>query len=74
MLYIYMPWYWVLSIAKSPCQLDLNVYFPHYCLCLFAPTEAEEAVKALDGRWFGGRVIKCEVYDDDKFQNNDLSH
>ncbi|XP_065904326.1 poly(U)-binding-splicing factor PUF60-like isoform X2 [Dysidea avara] len=36
--------------------------------------EAEEAVKALNGRWFGGRVIKCEVYDDDKFQNNNLSH
>ena len=37
-------------------------------------TEAEEAVKNLNGRWFGGRVIKCEIYDDDKFNNNDYSH
>jgi len=37
-------------------------------------TEAEEAVKNLDSRWFGGRVIKCEIYDDDKFNNNDYSH
>jgi len=52
--------------------IDSSIYVV-ICYCI-AHTEAEEAVKALDGRWFGGRVIKCEIYDDDKFQNNDLSH
>lgn len=37
-------------------------------------TEAEGAVKSLDGRWFGGKMIKAEVYDEAKFDNNDLSH
>ena len=37
-------------------------------------TEAEEAVKNPDGHWFGSRVIRCEIYDDDKFNNNDYSH
>lgn len=37
-------------------------------------SEAEAAVKSLDGRWFGGKMIKAEVYDEAKFDNNDLSH
>ena len=45
-----------------------------YNWCCFVFTEAEEAVKNLDGRWFGGRVIRCEIYDDDKFNNNDYLH
>lgn len=36
--------------------------------------EGEAAVKSLDGRWFGGKMIKAEVYDEAKFDNNDLSH
>ena len=36
--------------------------------------EAEAAVKSLDGRWFGGKMIKAEVYDEAKFDNNDLCH
>ena len=43
--------------------------------CVFATrTEAEAAAKALNGRWFGGRMIKAELYDQDKFEANDLSH
>ena len=37
-------------------------------------TEAEMAVKSLNGRWFGGRMITAEVYDQEKFETNDLSH
>lgn len=37
-------------------------------------TEAEVAKKSLDGRWFGGRVIKADIYDQDKFLANELSH
>jgi len=39
-----------------------------------APNEAENAIKALNGRWFGGRMITAEVYDQEKFETNDLSH
>lgn len=36
--------------------------------------EVEAAAKALDGRWFGGRLLKAELYDQEKFDANDLSH
>ena len=37
-------------------------------------TEAEQAKQFLDGRWFGGRVIKADIYDQGKFLANELSH
>lgn len=37
------------------------------------PAEAEKAFNALNGRWFGGRVIKAEPYDENKFSGGDLS-
>lgn len=37
------------------------------------PSEAEKAANALNGRWFGGRVIKAEPYDELKFSGGDLS-
>ena len=40
----------------------------------FVHAEAEAAISSLDGRWFGGRVIKADLYDQSKFDNNDLSH
>ena len=36
-------------------------------------TETENAANALNGRWFGGRVIKAEGYDELKFGAGDLS-
>ena len=36
--------------------------------------EAENTVNSLNGRWFGGRVITAELYDQAKFDANDLSH
>lgn len=39
-----------------------------------APPEAEKAIKALNGRYFGGRVVTAEVYDEEKFEANDLTH
>ena len=38
----------------------------------FASTEsASKARKALDQRWFGGRVVRCEFYDDFKFERGE---
>ncbi|RMX47423.1 hypothetical protein pdam_00002155 [Pocillopora damicornis] len=37
------------------------------------PSETEKAANALNGRWFGGRVIKAEGYDELKFGAGDLS-
>lgn len=37
------------------------------------PAEVEKAASALSGRWFGGRVIKAEPYDELKFGGGDLS-
>lgn len=36
-------------------------------------SETENAANALNGRWFGGRVIKAEGYDEIKFGAGDLS-
>lgn len=38
-----------------------------------SPNEAEAGVKALDGRWFGGKTVKAELYDEAKFKANQLS-
>eukprot|EP00117_Sycon_ciliatum_P046662 scpid68305/ scgid33395/ Poly(U)-binding-splicing factor PUF60-B len=39
----------------------------------FEHDSAVAAIKALDNRWFGGRVIKAETYAEEKFESNDLS-
>ncbi len=40
----------------------------------FCSLEAENAIKALDGRWFGGRVLGVQVYDQSKFNAKDYAH
>lgn len=35
--------------------------------------EAEAGVKGLDGRWFGGKTVRAELYDEAKFKANQLS-
>lgn len=40
---------------------------------LFSISETEKAVAALHNRWFGGRNIKAEEYDEGKFLASDLS-
>lgn len=35
--------------------------------------EAEAAQQALNGRWFGGRCIQCQIYDDVKYQAQDFT-
>lgn len=42
-------------------------------LFLFS-AEADKAIKALHGRYFGGRIVTAEVYDEEKFEANDLTH
>ncbi len=36
--------------------------------------EVEAAVKSLDGRWFGGKMIRADLYSQEKFEANDLTH
>ena len=36
-------------------------------------SEMEDACKSLNGRFFGGRVVKAERYDTDMYEANDLS-
>ncbi len=35
--------------------------------------EAEKTAETLNGRWFGGRMIKAELYDQATYQAEDLS-
>ena len=42
-------------------------------LSLSLSTEADAAVSSLDGRWFGGKMIKAQIYDQAKFEANELS-
>ena len=35
--------------------------------------EVEQAVANLNGRWFGGKTIRAEIYDDEKFEADDLT-
>ncbi|XP_064410514.1 poly(U)-binding-splicing factor PUF60 isoform X2 [Latimeria chalumnae] len=37
------------------------------------PSETHKAIQALNGRWFGGRKVIAEVYDQERFDNSDLS-
>ena len=37
------------------------------------PTAADKAISTLNGRYFGGRVVKAELYDQGSFDVNDLS-
>ncbi|XP_028825869.1 poly(U)-binding-splicing factor PUF60-B isoform X3 [Denticeps clupeoides] len=36
-------------------------------------TEMSKAIQALNNRWFAGRKVVAEVYDQDRFNNSDLS-
>lgn len=36
-------------------------------------SETHKAIQALNGRWFAGRKVVAEVYDQERFDNSDLS-
>jgi len=40
---------------------------------LFLFTEADAAKAALNGRYFGGRRVICEIYEFAMYKHNDLS-
>lgn len=50
-----------------------NVLLYTNTLNVFLSTEAEAAVEALNGRYFGGRTVRAYVYDQDLFDHADLS-
>jgi hypothetical protein len=35
------------------------------------PDAAVKAKKALDQRWFGGKVVRCDFYDEFKFERGE---
>jgi poly(U)-binding-splicing factor PUF60 len=35
--------------------------------------EAEKSAETLNGRWFGGRTVKAELYDQAAYQAEDFS-
>lgn len=39
----------------------------------FSISEVEKGCQSLNGRYFGGRVVQAEKYDQDLFDANDLS-
>ena len=40
---------------------------------VFRISEADAAQSALNNRWFGGRSIQADIYDEDKYQAQDYS-
>ena len=40
---------------------------------IFCVSEADAAQSALNNRWFGGRSIQADIYDEDKYQAQDYS-
>lgn len=38
------------------------------------PSEMETAIKALNGRFFGGRIVQAVIYDQKLYDTNELSH
>ena len=42
-------------------------------LKIFCISEADAAQSALNNRWFGGRSIQADIYDEDKYQAQDYS-
>ena len=40
---------------------------------IFCISEADAAQNALNNRWFGGRSIQADIYDEDKYQAQDYS-
>jgi poly(U)-binding-splicing factor PUF60 len=37
------------------------------------PTQAESAIKVFDGRYFDGRTVKAEIYDQILFDHDDFA-
>lgn len=36
-------------------------------------SEMNRAIQALDQRWFGGRKVEAQMYDQERFESSDLS-
>lgn len=64
----------VLFTAANREFMDKGMLICFICVVYSLPLpEADAAIKSLDGRWFGGRVIKADLYDQSKFDSNDLA-
>ena len=63
------------SVYYTHCvPIKPSVYYTHCVLLVYVHhAEAEAAVLSLGGRWFGGKMVKAEMYDQAKFEANELS-
>ena len=59
-------------VVYQETQEDYSVIVKIFVL-FSGPDESQRAADSLDGRYFSGRVVKAELYDEYKFSNNDLS-
>jgi len=41
--------------------------------CWYRVSEVEKAMKALDSRYFAGRLVRAQPFDQEMFDANDLS-
>jgi poly(U)-binding-splicing factor PUF60 len=48
------------------------IFYQFRCIKSYI-SEAEKTAESLNGRWFGGRMIKAELYDLSAYQAEDLS-
>lgn len=54
-------------------HLEQNSFSDDYILCYFSVAEMEAAIQALNGRYFGGRIVKAEKYPQELYDASDFS-
>ena len=59
-------------VVYRETQEDQSVLVKIFVL-FSAPEECQQASDSLNGRYFSGRVVRAELYDESKFNSNDLS-
>ena len=62
-----------MHVCKAVTMFLIKIQVKVESILTFFFIETEKAANALNGRWFGGRVIKAEGYDELKFGAGDLS-
>lgn len=61
------------AFSRSEGEYRIAVTCFDHCVIIVPLSEALRARQALNGRFFGGRTIRAEVYDQTLFDDNDLS-
>lgn len=59
-------------IVKSQIHLDRHEETVKFFIQYEKSGSVEEAIEVMDKRWFGGRMISAEAYDQTKFREEDF--